>query len=433
MRDTYQSWGRYPAEPQRAVRPARAELKGAGHNVLPFGNGLSYGDSCLNGTGSLLDTARLDRIVSFDAATGRLRAEAGVTLARILAHAMPQGWFLPVTPGTKHVTLGGAIANDVHGKNHHRRGTFGRHVVSLDLVRSTGERLTCTPADNAPLFAATIGGLGLTGLIAEAEISLIPITSGLIDQETIRFGRLAEFLALAEHSDRGFEYSVAWIDQLARGPDLGRGLFIRGNHASAGSLTPPPMSPRLTVPFAPPVSMISRPTLSAFNALYWRQQKMGLKASRVGTDPFFYPLDKIGAWNRLYGPRGLLQHQCALPMSAGLDAVAEMLRASQQAGEASFLTVLKVFGDVPSPGLMSFPRPGLTLTLDYANSGASTLKLLDRLDEIVLSAGGAINPYKDARMSPRAFEASFPRWRELEAHRDPAFSSTFWRRVTRGP
>ena len=191
MRDTYQSWGRYPAEPQRAVRPARAELRGAGHSILPFGNGLSYGDSCLNGTGSLLDTARLDRIVSFDAATGRLRAEAGVTLARILAHAMPQGWFLPVTPGTKHVTLGGAIANDVHGKNHHRRGTFGRHVVSLDLVRSTGERLTCTPADNAPLFAATIGGLGLTGLIAEAEISLIPITSGLIDQETIRFGRLA--------------------------------------------------------------------------------------------------------------------------------------------------------------------------------------------------------------------------------------------------
>lgn len=429
----YQSWGRYPSEPQRAVRPACAELAGTGRSILAFGNGLSYGDSCLNGAGTLLDTGSLDRILSFDAATGRLRAEAGVTLARILEHAMPQGWFLPVTPGTKHVTLGGAIANDVHGKNHHRRGTFGRHVLAFDLVRSTGERMSCSPSADTSLFSATIGGLGLTGLIAEAEIALSPIKSGLIDQETIRFGRLSEFLELAAESDRGFEYSVAWIDQLARGADLGRGLFIRGNHASEGPLAPPPLTPRLTVPFAPPVSVINRPTLTAFNALYWRQQRMGLKATRVPVDPFFYPLDKIGAWNRLYGPRGLLQHQCALPMSAGLDAVAEMLRESQRAGEASFLTVLKVFGDMPSPGLLSFPRPGLTLTLDYANSGASTLRLLERLDEIVIAAGGAINPYKDARMSPRAFAASFPRWRELEAHRDPAFCSTFWRRVTRGP
>ena len=439
-RARYRSWGRYPATVERGTEldgPALPSNVLGVAAVLPFGNGRSYGDSCLNPGGTLLDTRRLNRILSLDTKTGRLEAEAGCTLADIIAHAVPTGWFVPVTPGTRFVTLGGAIANDVHGKNHHVRGTFGCHVIGFELVRSSGERLRCNRNENVYLYRATIGGLGLTGLVTRATIQLIPVKGSMIDQEIIRFGRLDEYEALNAESDARFEYSVAWIDQMATGANLGRGLFIRGNHSDEPDRRPFRLGgPKLSVPITPPVSVIARPTLAAFNALYWRQVKPGLTKKRVRLEPFFYPLDAIRGWNRLYGPRGLLQHQSVVPMDAGgnggMAVIRRLIEESQKAGAGSFLTVLKSFGPAQSPALMSFPRKGLTLTLDYANGGAHVLRLMDRLDTIVVEAGGAINPSKDARMSPATFDASFPTWRDAVAAHDPAFSSAFWRRVTAG-
>jgi FAD/FMN-containing dehydrogenase len=432
----YIGWGRYPRHAQQAVDMPREAgalpVHATQAGLLAFGNGRSYGDSCLNGDGgTLLDTRRLNRIVSFDSSSGVIEAEAGVLLGDILRHVLPQGWFLPVTPGTKWVTLGGAIANDVHGKNHHARGTFGGHVASFRLLRSSGEHLDLAADRGDALFRATIGGLGLTGLITSARVRLIRVESAAIDQDVIRFGGLAEFFDLARDSDRRFEYSVAWIDQGARGRAMGRGLFIRGNHAAGDrdKIAAPAYRARLAVPFQPPLALINRPSLALFNFAYWRQQAMGLKRTRVDHDPFFYPLDKVRDWNRLYGPGGLLQHQSVVPMADGARVVGELLAASQRASFASFLTVLKVFGDAPSPGLLSFPRPGVTLTLDFANTGPRVLSLLDDLDRIVMAAGGAINPYKDARMAPATFALSFPRLGEFMPHIDPAFSSSFWRRV----
>ncbi len=429
----YQSWGRYPRSLQIA-RVIAHDTDSLGHvpgdRILPFGNGRSYGDSCLT-SGTLIDTAKFNRIIAFDQLTGIVRCESGVLLCDLISRVMPAGWFVPVTPGTQFVTIGGAIANDVHGKNHHVRGTFGRHVNAFELLRSDGSRRVCGPKDNAELYRATIGGLGLTGLITWADVQLIRVKSNRIDQTVTPFANLARFLELARSSDATHEYSVAWIDSLASGANLGRGLFIKGNHASEpGSLEAAPSRHKLAVPFAAPVSLIGRATLKAFNALY-RNQTLGRERSgSVGYQPFFYPLDRIGGWNRLYGPRGLLQHQSVVPLAGGIDVVADLLARSQRSGLASFLTVLKVFGDRPSPGLMSFPKPGLTLTLDFANSGGKLFALLDDLDRVVVSAGGRINPYKDARMSPATFAASFPQAVELKPYIDPAFQSNFWTRVT---
>lgn len=433
-RDTYQSWGRLPFDRQTAIEVAdrSASLPHIeGKTFLPYGNGRSYGDSCLNEGGVLLDCRGLNRVIAFDSEQGVLRCEAGMLISDILEMIVPAGWFLPVTPGTKFVTVGGAIANDVHGKNHHVRGTFGCHVRSFELLRTDGRRLSCSPRDNAEWFGATIGGLGLTGLITWAEIQLMPIGSAAIDQETIRFGSLDEFVALSEESDATFEYSVAWVDSLASGDALGRGLFIRGNHANDPDVSRPRRSqPRISVPFAMPVSLVNRASLTLFNAAYYRKQLRKAHCARVHYDPFFYPLDSIGGWNKLYGPSGMLQHQCLVPMDGGVETISRMLRHSQKAGMGSFLTVLKAFGDVPSPGLLSFPQPGLTLTLDFPNGGAKTRALLQDLDDMVRQVSGRVNPYKDASMSAESYQAFFPNWQQLIPFIDPAFSSSFWRRVT---
>jgi FAD/FMN-containing dehydrogenase len=429
----YQSWGRYPRMRQvaRVIDTADADLGlDAGVRILPFGNGRSYGDSCLT-SGILIDTGRLNRVVSFDAATGRVRCEAGVLISDLTALTLPAGWFIPVTPGTQYVTIGGAIANDVHGKNHHVRGTFGCHVTAFELRRSDGSRRLCSATENVDLFKATIGGLGLTGLITWADLQLMPVRSSGIAQTVTPFGNLAGFMERAQAADGTHEYSVAWIDSLASGQNLGRGLFIKGNHADAATGTAKPSGgPRLSVPFDPPLPLIGKATLRAFNALY-RRQTLGREQSRqVGYQSFFYPLDKIGGWNRLYGPSGLLQHQSVVPLADGIAVVAELLTLSQRANLGSFLTVLKVFGDRPSPGLMSFPMPGLTLTLDFANSGPAVFALLEQLDAVVVKAAGRVNPYKDARMSPATFAASFPQAAAFARHIDPAFQSQFWDRVT---
>jgi len=437
MHPRYHSWGRYPQFDQSAVRlrwrslplPIPEEIR---TSYLPFGNGRSYGDSCLNPGGLLLDSRGLDRFIAFDPVEGILKCEGGVLLAEIMALTGSRGWFPPVVPGTKFVTVGGAIANDVHGKNHHSAGTFGCHVRSLELLRSDGRRLRCSPSENAEWFEATIGGLGLTGLILWAEIALKQINNSAMDVETIRFGRLDDFFELSAESDRQYEYTVAWIDCTARGKHLGRGLFVRGNHAAAN--TAPVEAPRrpLSVPVDLPVSLINRMSARMFNNLYYRKQWRTRASGMQHYDSFFFPLDRIRHWNRLYGPRGFLQYQCVVPIDTGRSALREIIDRGAHGGIDSFFGVLKVFGDRRSPGMMSFPRPGATVALDFYHHGEKTLRLLDSFDEIVLSAGGRVNPYKDARMSGDSYRRYFPQWQKLESFRDPRFSSGFWRRVTGG-
>jgi FAD/FMN-containing dehydrogenase len=394
--------------------------------MLPYGNGRSYGDVCLNDGGTLLRTRGLDRFISFDAASGSLRCEGGVLFSEILDFAVPRGWFLPVTPGTRYVTVGGAIANDVHGKNHHRAGTFGEHVRCFELLRSDGSRRLCSAVENADLFAATIGGLGLTGIITWAEFALLRVPGASMQTETLSFAGLAEFFSLSQQSEAGHDYTVAWIDCAGSGRSFGRGLFSRANHAASSTRERRTM--RLSVPFTPPFALINGLTLRAFNAAYFHFSRRGRALVPYG--PYFYPLDAIGEWNRIYGPRGFLQYQCVVPPAAAHDAIAELLRRIAASRSGSFLAVLKVFGDRPPAGLLSFARAGTTLALDFPNRGAATLELLERLDDIVAAAGGAVYPAKDARLSGERFRRYFPQWEALQAHVDPRFSSGFWRRVT---
>jgi FAD/FMN-containing dehydrogenase len=396
--------------------------------ILPFAYGRSYGDSCLNAGGALLDVSRLRRFISFDETRGILRCETGVTLAEILALIVPRGWFLPVVPGTKWVSVGGAIANDIHGKNHHRAGTFGAHVTCFELVRSTGERLLCSPDKHVELFRATIGGLGLTGLMLWAEIRLKRIPGAQIAMERIRFSGLSEFFQLSSE-DEDYEYTVAWIDCLARGKALGRGLFLRGDHVAGRSPRLRDDNPALSIPLDLPSALISRATTKVFNTVYYRGSLRSRQRRTVPYDPFFFPLDRIAAWNRLYGRNGFVQYQCVTGRdSAG--AMAELLDRVARSTETPSLAVLKQFGPISSPGLLSFPRPGITVAIDFAMRGSSTLNLLDRLDRIVADAGGAVYPAKDARMSAPSFQQFFPQWKSFAAQIDPKFSSSFWRRVT---
>jgi FAD/FMN-containing dehydrogenase len=433
----YESWGRFPKADQRVLpltwrdQPLPS-VQETGHTLLPFGNGRSYGDVCLNDGNTLLDCRPLDRFIAFDPSTGVLRCEAGVLLSEILAVVVPRGWFLPVTPGTQFITLGGAIANDVHGKNHHAGGTFGRHVLALELLRSDGSRTLCSPTQNTPLFAATIAGLGLTGVITWAEIQLKPIASAAIDEDIIRYPDLDAFFELSKESDKDYEYTVAWVDCLARGKSIGRGLFMRGNHApeKRGESAAKGLHGQLPFPVDPPFALVNGLTVRLFNALYYRKQLRDKVTRRVPYAPFFYPLDAVRDWNRIYGSKGLLQYQCAIPPENAADGIREILGRIAAARAGSFLAVLKVFGDQPSPGLLSFPRPGATLALDFPNQGPRTHKLLAALDEVTRAAEGRIYPAKDALVSAEHFQHYYPQWRELEAFMDPAFSSSFWRRVT---
>ena len=430
------SWGRLPAAHHRWRRVHWRDerwwdgLEGDA-TVLPYGLGRSYGDSCTNDGGWLLATAGLDRWVAWDPATGLLRAEAGVTLAEVLAMVVPQGWFLPVTPGTKFVTLGGAVANDVHGKNHHVAGTWGCWVRAFELQRSDGSRMVCTPHDNVDWFGATIGGLGLTGLITWVEVQLRRVCNPYLHVETLRVGDLSAFFSLAKASDRDFEHTVSWVDCLASGPGLGRGLFMRGDHAPSLGEALPLAKRRRTLPFPldAPGWLLNRWSITLFNALYWRRLRGARRADVQHYEPFFYPLDAIDDWNRMYGSRGFFQYQFVVPMPDAERVVHEVLTRIARSGEASFLAVLKCFGDVASPGWLSFPRPGVTLALDLPNRGVSTLSLMDDLDRLVGEAGGALYPAKDARMGGAMFRQSFPRWEEFASYVDPAFSSSFWRRV----
>lgn len=435
---TLRSWGHYPDFPQApAACHWRCDLPGTLQGIceqhgstLAYGAGLSYGDSCLAASNHVLHTRRLDRFLSADWNSGVLTAECGVTLGDILAVAITRGWFLSVTPGTKYITLGGAIANDVHGKNHHRRGTFGCHVRRFGLLRSDKGRMTCSADENSELFSTTIGGLGLTGIIEWAEIQLVPIRSSRISTVTQRFNDLDEFFSLSGELDERHEFCVSWIDCIARGKGAGRGVYMAGDFVEDGQLAIEDKR-KLTVPLTPPVSLVNGLSLSAFNAIYWHKAPASRRHATVGYDSFFYPLDAILKWNRIYGPRGFQQYQALIPEAQARAGIGALLKAIADSGTGSFLAVLKRCGHVKSPGLLSFPQPGTTLALDFPQDERLTTTLFPRLDAIVREAGGRLYPAKDAHWSGEDFRRSYPAWRQLESARDPALVSRFWKRVTR--
>lgn len=430
------SWGRYPYEAQNMIRTAWVTpslfhdycLK---DSVLPYGLGRSYGDSCLNTRGRLLKAAHHDHFLAFDDSSGILLCQSGVRISEIIEFCLPRGWFPAVTPGTKQVTVGGAIANDVHGKNHHGFGSFGNHVRSLGLIRSDGDTYHCSPTENADLFCATIGGLGLTGFIDWVEIQLIPLQSSYFDVEIIKFRNVDEYFQIEEESHQKYQYTVAWVDGLAKGKDMGHGLYTRGNPSLDPSVQRKYTLHRspVRVPFDFPSVVLNPFSVKAFNFLYFNKTWAKKTRRVVHYDPFFYPLDVVDNWNRIYGHKGFLQYQFVLPEKGGDEILKRIMSLLAFGRQGSFLNVLKRFGSIPSMGLLSFPRPGYTYALDFPVTGAA-FKLLQKLDEMVLEAGGAIYPAKDARMSAAAFQASFPRWKDFERFKDPKISSDLWDRVT---
>jgi FAD/FMN-containing dehydrogenase len=418
---------------QQAVTLHKARLPQTDQALLPYGLGRSYGDSCLNAEGIVLATRELNNFISFDVEAGILRCQAGVSLAEIIQFCLPKGWFLSVTPGTKFVTVGGAIANDVHGKNHHVDGSFGHHVKQFELLRSDGQSLLCSEETNTDLFHATIGGLGLTGLISWAEIQLKPVNSVNMAVETIRFSNLQEFKLLSSESAKTHMYTVAWVDCLAKGASLGRGIFIRANHANDGILSSSSeiykqSLQKIVMPFDLPSRSINTWTLHCFNALYYRKQLKKHVCTGQHFDAYFYPLDAIAKWNRMYGKKGFFQYQFVVPAD-DYQVISLVFKLIADSGLGSFLAVLKEFGEIKSLGLLSFPRKGICLALDFPNRGKQTLDLFDKLDAIVVEANGAVYPAKDARMAKASFLSYFPRAEEFRAYTDPQFSSNFWQRM----
>jgi decaprenylphospho-beta-D-ribofuranose 2-oxidase len=410
-------WGRYPrheSEVVEASAPAMVpDLLTRHSGIVARGNGRAYGDAAI-GERVTLSTGRLDRVRAFDTASGRLTVEAGVLLSDILAAFVPRGFFPPVVPGTKLVTIGGMIAADVHGKNHHRDGGFGAHVEELKLVTPGGQTITCSRGENAEVFAATIGGMGLTGTIIEATFRLKRIDTGWMRQNTTVAADLdGAMAALRETADA--TYSVAWIDCLARGAALGRSLVYAAEHATRDDIAalrpgaepfPAPRRGRLAVPLDFPAGTLNRASVKAFNELYFRRGAMTAGAPfLVHWDPYFFPLDGIGAWNRIYGRHGFVQYQCVVPTAAAREVLGEMIERIAQRGNASFLAVLKQLGG--GTGALSFPMEGFTLALDLPVT-SDVFPLLDEIDGVVIAAGGRLYLAKDARQSRATFEAGYP-------------------------
>ncbi|MBD2859388.1 FAD-binding oxidoreductase [Spongiibacter sp. KMU-158] len=424
-------------KPKEVIALRLAQFPSRNGPFTVYGNGRSYGDVCLTGDATLLKTRHLDRFIAFDPDTGVLECQAGVTLQEVLDLTVSQGWFLAVTPGTRFATVGGAIANDVHGKNHHSAGSFGHHVISLELVRSDGEILTCSLEENPLWFQATLGGLGLTGLIASVRLQLLAIESPWMRVVSQRFANLSEFWELNKSMEANWPYTVAWVDCLAKGANLGRGVYYAAKHLdahsfqSSESLTPKPLSREktLTFPLDSPISLVNNLSLRAFNSLYFRKpvEPLGGFAHYV---PYFYPLDAIRHWNRIYGRKGFYQYQCVLPPQTSVDGINAMLQAISKSGQGSFLAVLKTFGERPAAGMLSFPRPGATLALDFPNREGHTQSLFETLDSIVHEAGGALYPAKDARMPAELFRQAFPAWEQFAHYIDPQLTSNFWKRIT---
>ena len=416
-------WGHYPRMECREKRVRRgdevSEMLAQEPELIARGMGRSYGDAAMN-TACTLNTTRMNRMLAFDDATGSLTCESGVTLADILTTFIPRGWFAPVTPGTKFVTVGGMLAADVHGKNHHKAGSFGDYVEAFELALADGRIVICTASQNADLFAATRGGMGLTGVILRLTFRLMRIETSFIRQETLRARNLEEVMGQFEASSDA-TYSVAWIDCLASGAHLGRSIFYRGEHATLQECSerqrekplPVDRQRRLSLPpFFPPF-MLNRLSVRTFNALYYRIHRATTKI--VDYNRFFYPLDGLQHWHRLYGRKGFVQYQCVLPKAASKAGMRSLLSEIAISGTRPFLAVLKLLG--PGGPLMSFPMEGYSLALDFP-ANAKTFDLLERLDDIVEEHGGRIYLAKDARSKAEAIRKGYsalPRFQEIRA------------------
>ncbi len=394
--------------------------------VIARGLGRAYGDAAQNAGGTVLDMTSLGRVHDLDLRNGRMTVDAGASLGDLIAVLVPLGWFLPVVPGTRHVTVGGAIASDIHGKNHHLEGSFCDHVESFELVTPKGDQVTVTPETPAGIFAATAGGMGLTGVIASATLRLLAIETPHMMVDTERAGDLEQVMARMTSGDADHRYSVAWIDCLARGRQLGRSVLIRGDHAAARDvpdLRPRPAAPltpvaRLAAPRWMPNGLLRHSTVAAFNEAYFRHSPARELGRLRPLHGFFFPLDAVRDWNRMYGRRGFLQYQMVLPFGAEAS-LRMILERLSGAGAAACLAVLKRLG--PGRGLLSFPTSGWTLALDLPATG-DLVGLLDDLDLLVANAGGRVYLSKDSRLRPELLSSMYPdleSWESVRQGLDP--------------
>ena len=408
-------WGNYPRQESQCMKPSTTALLRTAVNLeeslIARGMGRSYGDSA--NASKVLQTMCIDHFIEFDNITGKFTAEAGITLLEILRVVTPKGWFLPVTPGSSYVTLGGAIASDVHGKNHHIAGTFGQHVKSLNLVLGTGEIITASKNENADLFHATCGGMGLTGVIISATIQLLPIRSSFINKKTMK-AECIEAACEAFDNNSNATYSVAWVDCFSKGKSLGRSVLSLGEHAEQGELKIN-FKQVVSVPFAAPSVLLNNLTMKAFNTVYWHKSKHNQNQT-TSLMHFFYPLDVVGGWNKLYGKQGFIQFQCVVPKESGVANMRKLLTEISNSGEGSFLAVLKQFGKA-NDNLLSFPTEGYTLALDFKFS-ASAIKTVSRLEEMLVDMGGRLYLTKDALMQEKTFKKTYPNWEKFEAVRE---------------
>lgn len=427
-------WGRYPLIETVLLRPesvaglASAVAEPHFESKLGRGLGRAYGDAAVNGRGATILTEKLNRMLDFDQTSGVLRCEAGVSIEDLIETFMPRGWYPLVVPGTKFVTIGGAIASDIHGKNHHRDGSFVNAVRSFNLLTANGDLINCSRAHEPDLFWATVGGMGLTGIIVDVELKLQRIASSYIKCRSIRTRNLSETLDCFSQLEPEFQYSVAWIDCLAGKSQLGRGIVMFGNHAELEDLNPSQRSQpffvagkqAINVPFDLPGFLLNRYSIGAFNQCFYWAHPARDRERLVPYEPYFFPLDRIRSWNRLYGKAGFVQYQCVVPVGRE-GAIAKMLELSSQYGMSSFLAVLKRFG--PERGLLSFPKAGVTLTLDMPVR-PKLFELIARLNDVVLQSEGRVYLAKDSYLTAEHFRIMYPnyrRWLAIKSKVDPGY------------
>lgn len=409
------NWGNFPKVNAAFIEPSFvSELSGClqdNGQVIARGNGRCYGDSALST--KIVSSLRLNRFISFDKQNGILECEAGILLSEVLTVIVPQGYFLPVTPGTKLITVGGAIAADIHGKNHHKEGCFGHYVHSFKLIDNTGTIKECSRTQNHELFKQTVGGMGLTGIIVSARFSLKRIETSFIKQKSQKASCLEDAMKIFEDT-AGYTYSVAWVDCLASGNKLGRSLVMAGEHAAINDLPDSKKDkplvlhnePKLNFPFYTPAWLLNKYSIQAFNFLYYNKQFSQTTDTVIHYDPYFYPLDAINNWNKLYGTPGFTQYQFVIPFESSKSGLKEIFKLIAKSGEGSFLAVLKTMGASNPNSIMSFPFPGYTLALDFKVS-EKVFKLLNELDKIVEEHQGRLYLAKDARMSSAFFKRTY--------------------------
>lgn len=410
-------WGNYPRVTTELIEPSSTdeilELQPSFLSVIPRGAGRSYGDASLSV--QMVSIMKMNKTIHFDSENGTITCLAGKMLNEILDEIVPKGFFLPVTPGTKFVSVGGAIAADIHGKNHHVDGCFSEHVISFILMLSNGETKTCSRNENTPLFWATVGGMGLTGLVLEVTFKLKSISSSKIIKRTIKCGNLKVLVdSLKQHEN--YTYSVAWIDCETSGKSMGRGILNLGEHATelkAEMASYKTREPLVSLPFNMPNWTLNRFTVKTFNALFYAKEVMADHETVSDFEPFFYPLDAIGRWNRLYGSNGFVQYQFVIPMEHADNGLHDIMKVITESGESSFLAVLKLFGE-QNEGWLSFPKKGVTLALDF-RANSRTFKLLDKLDKMLEEMDGRSYLAKDARMQADFFAKGYPK---LKAFKD---------------